>query len=117
MFHWMGLQDPASPIAIRTPDETPVDAIFAEHVRLLVLENQSHVSPRQAGRVRVQFNAAEQPSGEIIFDKPLHQVTAGDIRWMLDDACVQYCCYKNDLIVDFCILIPNYRENPAFQRY
>ncbi len=74
-------------------------------------------APRQIGRVKIVPNASPGQVSGVIFDKPVTETTADDIRWMIDEAQVQYCYFGKHLLVDFSIVVPNYRQDPYFQRY
>jgi hypothetical protein len=74
-------------------------------------------APRQLGRVKIVPNGSPERASDVIFDKPVEKMTAEDIRWMIDQAHVQYCYFGKHLLVDFSIIVPNYRQDPYFQRY
>ncbi len=74
-------------------------------------------APRQIGRVKILPNDDSDQVSGIIFNKPVSETTAEDIRWMIDDAEVQYCYFGKHLLIDFSIIVPNYRQDPQFQRY
>ncbi len=116
---WVLLHHPEGCVAV-TSLATTVSAasIATEPLRVVVTESGpvGH-APRQLGRVKIVPNISSEQAPGVIFDKPVSETTADDIRWMIDEAQVQYCYFGNHLLVDFSIVVPNYRQDPHFQRY
>ncbi len=116
---WVLLHHPEGCVAV-TSLATSVcpTSIATEPLRVVVTESgPCGQAPRRIGRVKVVPNASPEQASSVIFDKPVEKLTAEDIRWMIDEAQVQYCYFGKHLLVDFSIIVPNYREDPQFQRY
>ncbi len=116
---WVNLQGETN-IAVKAQCVKCTDTISPDGLRMLVLKG--HRNPnrsRQAGRIRVCGGTCikEIEARNVIFNKPLLNVTGGDIKWLLGDAAVNYTLVNEDLLVDFCIVIHRYREDARFQRY
>src|SRR4030042_515732 len=85
-----------------------------EQLHILVLQGSRNPNrARQTGRLRIcGQGCVETVNGQkVIFKKPLRDFTAGDIRWMLSDAAVNYTLFKGNLLVDFCIALHEYRRD------
>ncbi len=107
-------------IAVKAQCVKCTDMVPPEALRVLVLKGPPNsLRARQAGRIRICggacINAVE--ARDVIFNKTIFEVTADDIRWLLNDEEVNYTLVDQDLLVDFCILIHRYREDVRFQNF
>ncbi len=119
MPSWVLLHHPEGCVAV-TSLATSLSAatIATEPLRVVVCESGPvGQAPRQMGRVKIVPNASPEQASGIIFNKPVSETTTDDIRWMIDEAHVQYSYFGKHLLVDFSIIVPNYRQDPHFQRY
>jgi len=88
-----------------------------EELRVLVLKTPDKEHTRHTGRLLICGGDCLQHVDwdGVIFDKPLAEVTAEDVKWIINYARVNYTIYKHDLLVDFCIAVHMYREDVRFQ--
>jgi hypothetical protein len=84
---------------------------------VLVLKTPPESHTRHAGRLLICGGECLQNVEweNVIFDKPLAELTTDDVRWIINGTRVNYTQYKQDLLVDFCIAVHKYREDVRFQ--
>ncbi len=116
---WVTLRGETN-IAVKAQCVKCTDIVAPPALRVLVLKGPtSAIRARQAGRIRICggkcIDAVEMRA--VIFNKPLLDVTADDIQWLLLEEEVNYILCDQDLLVDFCIVIHRYREDVRFQNF
>ena len=90
-----------------------------EALHMLVMKKLEGSLPRQEGRLLVCGGTCLQQVNwvDVIFDKPLLDLTPEDIRWMIEQEKVNYTIHREDLLVDFAVAVHRYREDVRFQHY
>ncbi len=119
MPSWVLLHHPEGCVAVTSLAlGSSAASIATEPLHVVVTESGpvGH-APRQIGRVKLVPNPSPEQPEDVIFDKPVAALTADDIVWMIEEAQVQYSYFGKHLLVDFSIIVPNFREDPQFQRY
>jgi hypothetical protein len=114
---WVNLHGESN-IAVKAQCVKCTDTVPPKALRVMVLKRpKSPLRARQAGRIRICGGACIDAvaARDVIFNKPLLEVTANDIQWMVNDEEVNYTLVDHDLLVDFCIIIHRYREDVRFQ--
>jgi hypothetical protein len=116
---WVNLNGETN-IAVKAQCVKCTDTVAPDALRVLVLKGPTTaIRARQAGRIRICGGACIKAveARDVIFNKTLFEVTADDIRWLLTEEEVNYTLFEQDLLVDFCILIHNYRGDVRFQNF
>ncbi len=114
---WVNLHGETN-IAVKAQCVKCTDTVPPEALRVLVLKGPtSPIRARQAGRIRICGGKCIDAvaARDVIYNKPLLEVTADDIQWLLAEEEVNYVLCDQDLLVDFCIVIHRYREDVRFQ--
>ncbi len=116
---WVNLNGETN-IVVKAQCVKCTDTVPPEALRVLVLKGPgTPLRARQAGRIRICGGKCIDAvaTRNVIFNKSLLEVTGGDIRWLLAEEEVNYTLFEQDLLVDFCILIHNYRDDVRFQKF
>jgi len=116
---WLNLQGEPN-IFIKAKCVKCTEELSPERLHVLVLKGSPNPNrARQTGRIRIcGVSCIDSVNGQkVIFNKSLRELTAGDIQWMLADALVNYTLFEENLLVDFCIAVHQYRQDARFQSF